>query len=114
MAGIVACACDMPFISAGLLSRILGDAPTADAVLPESTGPRGVEPLVAWYSIACLPAIEAAAARGDHRLISFHPDVRVVRVPLRDVRAFGEPDRLFMNLNTPADRETADAASRQS
>jgi molybdopterin-guanine dinucleotide biosynthesis protein A len=110
--GIVACACDMPFMNAGLLSRIVRDADAANAVLPESTGPRGVEPLVAYYSVACLPAIAASAARGDHRLISFHDAVRVVRVPLDEVRTFGDPETLFMNLNTPSDRARADALVR--
>ena len=109
MDGILACACDMPFLSAGLLECILENAVHADAVMPESAGPRGVEPLVAWYSVACLPAIAAASRRGDHRLISFHPAVRVIRIPLADVRTFGDPARMFMNLNTPEDRALADA-----
>jgi molybdopterin-guanine dinucleotide biosynthesis protein A len=74
-----------------------------DAVLPESTGPRGVEPLCAYYGVACVGPIERAAARGDARMIAFHDEVRVHRLPLAEVRAYGEPEHLFANLNTPAD-----------
>ena len=79
-----------------------------DAVLPESTGPRGVEPLCAWYSTVCIAAIESGVARGDAPLIGFHQDIRVRRLPLERVRALGDPATLFQNLNTPADRVAAE------
>lgn len=108
--GVLAAACDMPFLSSSLLSLIAdrGATGSADAVLPSSNGPRGVEPLAAYYSVACIPAIEAAAARGDNRLISFHSDIIVSRVPIEEVSAFGSPDEMFMNMNTPADTEQID------
>jgi molybdopterin-guanine dinucleotide biosynthesis protein A len=113
-AGILAVACDMPFLSADLLAHIVATARTtgSDAVLPESRSRRGVEPLTAYYAVNCLPAITAAAERGDHRLIAFHDDIRMTRVPLQTVESFGDPDRLFMNMNTPADRTAADAIVR--
>jgi molybdopterin-guanine dinucleotide biosynthesis protein A len=108
--GIVAVACDMPFVSETLLRHLLSRAleSGADAVLPESHGPRGVEPLTVFYRVTCLPSIAAAFARGDQRLIAFHRDVRIERVPLDGVRTFGDPDIMFMNMNTPADRTKAD------
>lgn len=110
-AGVVAVACDMPFVSHALLSHMLerADLNGADAVLPESHGPRGVEPLTAFYRVTCLPSIAAAVARGDNRLIGFHRDIRVERIPLEVVRMFGDPDLMFMNMNTPADRDRAEA-----
>lgn len=101
-AGVLAVAADMPLLSGTLLARLreLG-AEGWDAALPESEGPRGVEPLCAYYAIACIPAIEAAAARGDARMIGFLGDVRSCRIPLQEVRAYGDPGRLFMNINTP-------------
>jgi molybdopterin-guanine dinucleotide biosynthesis protein A len=62
-----------------------------------------VEPLCAWYGISCIGAIEQAAARGDARMIGFHDQLRVHRLPLAAVRTFGDPEQLFANLNTPAD-----------
>lgn len=104
--GIFAVACDMPFLSSDLLMALaqLAMDTGADAVLPESNGPRGVEPLTAYYSVSCIPAISAAAARGDNRLIGFHSDIHMERLPLVQVRTFGDPDTMFMNMNTPEDR----------
>lgn len=107
-AGVIAVACDMPFVSSALLHEIAARSGDADVVLPESEGRRGVEPLCAFYGVACIAAIEAAADRGDTRMIGFHEDVRTVRVPLDVVRTFGEPAVLFRNLNTPADRDAAE------
>jgi molybdopterin-guanine dinucleotide biosynthesis protein A len=106
--GILAAGCDMPFLDAALLRALLARTAEADAVLPASEGPRGVEPLCAWYGTACVAAIEAAVRAGDTRMIGFLDAVRVIRLPLHEVRSFGDPARLFMNLNTPADRAAAE------
>ncbi len=106
--GALAVPCDMPFLSASLLRRLLADADGCDVVAPESGGRRGVEPLCAWYGVGCIPAIEAELARGERHIVGFFDDVRVRRVPLAEVRAFGEPDVLFLNVNTPGERERAD------
>jgi molybdopterin-guanine dinucleotide biosynthesis protein A len=106
-AGIAAAGCDMPFLSSALLSEVLTHAPSCDVVLPASDSPRGVEPLCAFYAAECIEPIEDAIARGDARMISFHGDVRVHRIPLDVVRTFGDPAVLFMNMNTPADRAAA-------
>ena len=105
--GILAVACDMPFPTAALLRAIAAASPRHDAVLPESDGRRGLEPLFAYYSVDCIAAIDAAIARADRRMISFHPDVDLYRLPLEQVRTFGDPAVLFMNVNTPADLEAA-------
>jgi len=110
-AGILAVACDMPFLSVPLLERLvrLAQVPDGPAVVaPASRGPRGIEPLCACYRVSCLDAIERAIARGDHRVVGFHDEVRVVTLPLPEVVAFGDPDVLFMNVNTPADRDAAE------
>lgn len=112
--GAVCVSCDMPFLSPDLLRRIvaLADRGAWDVVAPESGGPRGIEPLHAWYGPRCLPAVEAALARQDRRVVAFHGQVRVHRLPLEEVRRYGHPDVLFMNVNTPADRERAEAVAR--
>ena len=111
--GVLAVACDMPFLSTALLGELLHradavDRPGPDVVVPESGGRRTIEPLCAWYGTSCLRAVSAAVGRGDYRMIGFHDDVRVERVPLADVRRFGDPDVLFLNVNTRDDRELAD------
>lgn len=128
-APILLAAWDMPFLSPTLLGELRmlgesGEAPDAlltsrelafdvdpvDAVLPESDGSRrGVEPLCAWYHPRCLSAIERALDAGDLRVIAFHEAVRLKRVPIQRVRDFGDPARLFANVNTPADLGAAQA-----
>jgi molybdopterin-guanine dinucleotide biosynthesis protein A len=101
---------DMPFVPAPLLSRLreLGDA--ADVAVPLSdTSRRGVEPLCAFYSPACLPFIEQSLSQGDLRVVGFHSSVRVARLPAAEVSAFGDPELLFMNVNTPDDLARAEA-----
>lgn len=109
--GILAVACDMPFLQATLLARILeraADADRPDVVAPASEGPRGLEPLCAYYSTTCIAAIEQAVARDDRRVIGFHGAVHVALLPLSEVMTFGRTELLFLNVNTPQERETAD------
>ena len=76
---------------------------------PDSDGSRrGVEPLCAWYSQRCLPAVEACLAADDLRVIGFHDAVRVERLPLARVQDFGDPARLFANVNTRDDLAAVD------
>jgi molybdopterin-guanine dinucleotide biosynthesis protein A len=99
---------DMPFVPPALLARLraLGDG--ADVAVPESGSRRGVEPLCAFYAPSCLPAIEQALASGDRRVVGFHEQVRVARLPADAVAAFGDPQLLFMNVNTPDDLARAE------
>jgi molybdopterin-guanine dinucleotide biosynthesis protein A len=110
--GPVLClAWDMPFVPEALLRALLDRMATGgyDAVLPESSGKRGLEPLCAIYGPACAPAIARRLDSGELKAISFHADVRVGIVPLAQVRGFGDPDELFFNVNTPDDLERAEA-----
>jgi molybdopterin-guanine dinucleotide biosynthesis protein A len=109
-AGALAVSCDLPFPSAPLLGEVarVGLAGRADVVMPESLGPRGVEPLFAYYSLDCLPEIEAAIARRELELVGFSRALRVRTIPLEEVRRYGDPSRLFFNVNTREDREVAE------
>lgn len=100
---VLVVAWDMPFVPSGLLARLreLGDS--ADVAVPESGSRRGVEPLCAFYAPSCLPAIDRSLADDDRRVVGFHAHVRVARLPADEVSAFGDPDLLFMNVNTPDD-----------
>jgi hypothetical protein len=41
--------------------------------------------------------------------VSFFEDVRVARLPADRVARYGDPDVLFMNINTPEDLSRAEA-----
>lgn len=108
---VLCVAWDMPFVPHALLRALLDRMATGDydAVLPESSGRRGLEPLCAVYGATCAPAIARRLESGDLKAIAFHADVRVGIVPLAQVRGFGDPDELFFNVNTPDDLVRAEA-----
>ena len=112
-APVVCVAWDMPFVSEGLVRALAERLDRYDAVLPQSDGRRGVEPLCAAYGPACREAIAATLEAGDRRAIGFHDRVRVGILPLDEVRAFGEPDVLFFNVNTADDLARADELWRR-
>ena len=76
---VLVVAWDMPFVPPALLRRMRDAGGHADAVLPESGSRRGLEPLCAYYSPSCVPAIERRLDAGDMRVVSFFDDVRVER-----------------------------------
>jgi molybdopterin-guanine dinucleotide biosynthesis protein A len=109
---VVVVAWDMPFVSAQLLEAILGVAHKydADAVVPESTSPHGIEPFCAVYSEAVREQLSQFFERGGgaaHEFIAGLP--RLYRLPLADVKRIGDPDRLFFSVNTPQDLARARA-----
>lgn len=102
---VLVVAWDMPYASAGLLRALRAEGERGfEAVVPESeTSGRGVEPLCAWYGPACLPAIEQCLDAGDRRVVAFFEQVRVSRLPAAEVSQFGDPARIFFNVNRPDD-----------
>ncbi|MEZ4455629.1 MAG: molybdenum cofactor guanylyltransferase [Gemmatimonadales bacterium] len=112
-APVVCVAWDMPFVTAALLRRLADGLDRADACLPESDGPRGVEPLCAGYGPAADAAIRRAIGRGDLRAVGFHEGLRIERVPLAEIAGFDDPARLFFNVNRPEDAESAEYLARK-
>ncbi len=110
--GALLAACDMPFLSTELLKLLSAEAGADDVVVPESDSRRGVEPLCAFYGTMCREAIETALERGDRHVVSFFDDVRVRKIPRQVVASYGDPQLLFLNVNTPEDRERAEAAAQ--
>jgi molybdopterin-guanine dinucleotide biosynthesis protein A len=101
---------DMPFVPASLLAalRALGENTGSDAAVPESDSRRGVEPLCAYYTTACIAPIERSLNADDRRVIGFYDYVRVARLPADEVRRHGDPALLFMNVNTPEELALAE------
>jgi len=107
-APVVVVAWDMPFVTAELLRALAEGLADADASLPESGGPRGLEPLCAAYGPACGPAIAAAIEAGDLRAVGFHPRIKRGILSRERTGACGDPAVLFFNVNTGADLAEAD------
>jgi molybdenum cofactor guanylyltransferase len=106
-APVVTVAWDMPFVSADLVRALAERLAGVDAVLPEGPGGR-LEPLCAAYGPACGAAMAAALEAGDLRAVGFHPRIARGILPLSELRAFGDPDVLFLNVNTADDLARAD------
>jgi molybdopterin-guanine dinucleotide biosynthesis protein A len=101
---------DMPFVPTALLIALRRAGADADAAVPESGSPRGLEPLCAYYTPACVGPIERRLDAGDRRVIGFYEDVRLARLPAETVATFGDPARMFLNVNTPDDLARAEHA----
>jgi molybdopterin-guanine dinucleotide biosynthesis protein A len=105
---VIIVAWDMPFVPASLLRALRGAGVAGDAAVPESGSKRGLEPLCAYYAPACVSPIEKRLAAGDRRVIGFYEDIRLVRLPHAEVARHGDPERMFMNVNTPEELEIAE------
>ncbi len=112
-APVVVAAWDMPFITGPLLLALADGLRDADLCLPESGGPRGVEPLCAAYGPAGGPAIAASLEAGDLRAVGFHDRMKVGILSSTRVRTLGDPAALFFNVNTADDLAEADRLWRR-
>jgi molybdopterin-guanine dinucleotide biosynthesis protein A len=112
-APVVCVAWDMPFVSEALVRSLAEGLGRYDAMLPESGGRRGMEPLCAAYGPACRQAIADCLDAGDLRAIGFHDRIRVGILSLEQVRALADPNLLFFNVNTADDLARADQLWRQ-
>ena len=102
-APVVVVACDMPFVPPELLDLLAGL--DAAAAVPRVHG--RLEPLLARYAPAAIPALEGAAGGGAlHEAIAALDPVIVEEA---DMARFGEPERMVSNVN---DRAALAAAER--
>ncbi len=95
--------CDMPFLNTALLQAFIDWTVGYDVALMQDG--HLMEPLHAAYRRTCLPAIEAAIERGERRVVSFFPSVRVRYIDVAAVKAIDPSLRSFWNVNTPQDWE---------
>jgi len=98
-AALLVVACDMPYVSAPLGARLLALTAGADLVVPYTE--RGYHPLCAAYTRACLEPIARRLAEGRLKLADLVGDLRVRVVTVHELSAFGDPERLLANVNTP-------------
>lgn len=98
-------AVDLPHVPAALLRHLAKLAGGFDAIVP--VGASGPEPLCAVYARECLEPIRRAVERGDLKMTSFWSEVSVREVQSAELAAFGDPARLFLNVNALEDYERA-------
>ncbi|MEA2600353.1 MAG: molybdenum cofactor guanylyltransferase [Acidobacteriota bacterium] len=96
-------ACDLPRVPAGLLAELV-QSTGIDWALPRWAG--GREPLCALYGPAALALLAARVAAGRFALHDLDDSQLAVRhLEGEDLRRFGDPAEIFLNLNTPEDLE---------
>jgi molybdopterin-guanine dinucleotide biosynthesis protein A len=100
---VVVTGCDMPFVSAGLIAW-LGSVPAPLAV-PVLDGE--LQPLLARYAPSVLPALEKGL-RAKAPLRRTIESLRPRLIGVERLSRFGDPDRIFFNVNTLADLRTAE------
>jgi molybdopterin-guanine dinucleotide biosynthesis protein A len=96
---VVVVACDMPYVTAALLRHLLTLTCEADAVVPRTA--RGYHPLCAAYTRACLEPVVRRLGDGRLQMSGLFDEVRVRSVTGDELGAFGDPDRLLANINSP-------------
>lgn len=108
--GALVLACDMPLVPPRVLEAVSEETGGWDAVLPESPGPLGVEPLCGFYATSSLEAVQRALDAGRRSAEGLLERLRVRRVPTDRLGAWEAGESLFLNVNTPEERERAEAA----
>ena len=106
-------ACDMPFVSAGLLSHQLQllASEKCDAVIPKTSS--GSEPFHAVYwRDTCLKAVHCALQADNCRVDSWFGGVSVVYVVPEVIRRYDPLQLAFWNVNTPDELHRAEELAK--
>jgi len=98
---VFAAGCDMPFLDARAIAFLAGKRAGVDAVLVRFGG--RLEPLHAFWSRACLPALERLLAGGEPSLRDLAAAVRARIVEEDEWRGVDPEGRALENANTPGD-----------
>ena len=98
---VLVVACDLPFLDAGLLGRLVTLAATADGAWVH--GPRGIEPLLACYRQSARERIRQRIESGQRQLIQLGSVLDMAELTESELRSFGSPERLLLNVNSPAE-----------
>lgn len=100
---VVAVACDMPFLAPELLARLARLEATAAAA---RVGGR-LEPFPGRYTAAALPVLRAALDR-EAPVREALAELAPAELGEEELRAFGDPARMVVSVNTPAELAAAE------
>jgi molybdenum cofactor guanylyltransferase len=99
--------CDMPFLTREWLQHLAARAIASEAeiVVPESN--YGLEPLCACWRGSAAPTLTRAFETGVRRVTEAMKQLSMEVLDAADWKRFDNFDRLFWNMNTPADYDEA-------
>jgi molybdopterin-guanine dinucleotide biosynthesis protein A len=104
-------ACDMPFVTAPFLARVVEAGQEADIAIPR--GHDGYQPLCANYSQACTNPLRRRIERGALTVVGLLADVRVRELGPDEIAPFDPDGLLLLNVNTADDLARAERAARE-
>jgi molybdopterin-guanine dinucleotide biosynthesis protein A len=98
---VLVVACDMPFLDAGLLRRLVILAADHDGAWVSTS--RGIEPLLACYRRRAAERIGIAIEQGRLKAMSLGSTLDMAVLGEADLASHGSLDRLLANVNSPED-----------
>jgi len=98
-------ACDMPFLTAPFLRRLVAAAAGVDAVVPRTAD--GYHPLCAVYAPSAAEPIRRRIESGRLKVIDALADLRVREIGPEEIAPYDPDGILFFNVNTPDDYQRA-------
>lgn len=104
---VVCVACDMPFLTPRLVRTLVDRSTGFDVFVPRHGG--DLEPLCAVYGKGTLDAYREFIKAGGRRIFDIYGDLNTGYLDM-DRGPLGDPRRLFFNVNTPEELETARAS----
>jgi molybdenum cofactor guanylyltransferase len=106
---VLVLACDMPFVTAPFLSRVIDAGRGADIAIPRTRD--GYHPLCAAYGQACAGPLGGRIARRALKVVDLLSDVRVTELTQDEIAPFDPDGLLLLNINTAGDLARAERAA---
>ena len=106
-AQVLVLACDMPFLTAPLLQRLVDRGATADVAVPRDG--RGRHPLCASYQRRVAPGLRTRIDAGTLTVGAALDDLTVHEIGPEELAGFDPDGRALFNVNTPDDYARARA-----
>lgn len=101
---VLCVACDMPFVTPRLLWELAQGSEGFDVFVPRHQG--YLQPLCAVYGKGTLDAYREFIRSGGRRIFDIYPGLNTGYLDMDDGR-HGDPEELFVNVNTPEELEAA-------
>jgi molybdopterin-guanine dinucleotide biosynthesis protein A len=102
-------ACDMPFVTAPFVARVMEAGREADVAIPRTLD--GYHPLCASYAPACAAALRKRIDGGAFKVTGLLTEVRVRELGPGDIAPYDPDGLLLLNVNTPDDLARAERAA---
>ena len=108
---VLVLACDMPFVTAPFLARVIEAGQEADIAIPR--GKDGYQPLCANYAPSCAGPLRWRIEQGALKVVDLLTDVRVRELGPDEIATFDPDGMLLLNVNTEGDVVRAERAARE-